>query len=117
MTPTSVHGARPLLGREPQLALVSARLTDVAASRGATILLSGEPGIGKTRLAEEVVTLGRERGFRSAWATAWQGDGAPPLWPWMQILRQLTGSDDVLSTFEAQSPAASPAASFAQSEA
>ena len=117
MTPGSLHGVRPLLGRESQLAVATARLADLDASRGATLLLTGEPGIGKTRLAEEVAALARERGYRSAWATAWQGEGAPPLWPWVQILRQLTGTEEMLSQFEAESPAASPAACFAQSEA
>ena len=96
---------------------MTARLVDLEASRGATLLLSGEPGIGKTRLAEEIVALGRERGFRSVWATAWQGEGAPPLWPWVQVLRQLAGSEDRLSEFVAESMGASPGACFAQSEA
>ena len=57
------------------------------------------------------------RGCRGAWATAWQGQVAPPLWPWVQVLRQLAGSEGMLSQFEAESPGASPAACFAQSEA
>ena len=117
VTDASLQRARPLLGRESQLAVATARLADLDASRGAMLLLTGEPGIGKTRLAEEVVALARERGYRSAWATAWQGEGAPPLWPWVQILRQLAGSEEMLSQFVAESPAASPAACFAQSEA
>ena len=110
MAPGSLHGVRPLLGRESQLAVVAARLADLDASQGAMLLLTGEPGIGKTRLAEEVVALARERGYRSAWATAWQGEGAPPLWPWVQILRQLAGTEEMLGQFEAESPAASSTA-------
>jgi predicted ATPase len=117
MAPGSLRGVRALLGRESQLAVATARLADLDASRGATLLLTGEPGIGKTRLAEEVAALARERGYRSVWSTAWQGEGAPPLWPWVQILRQLALTEEILSQFEADSPAASPAACFAQSEA
>jgi tetratricopeptide (TPR) repeat protein len=117
MTHGSVEGARPLLGRQSQLTVATAHLADLDARRGAMLLLSGDPGIGKTRLAEEVVALARQRGFRNAWATAWQGEGAPPLWPWVQVLRQLAGSEDTLSQFVAESVGASPAACFAQSEA
>ena len=117
MAHASAQAVRPLLGRESQLAVATARLADLDGRRGALLLLSGEPGIGKTRLAEEVVGLARERGFRTAWATAWQGEGAPPLWPWVQILRQLAGSEEMLGQFVAESPAASAAACFAQSEA
>lgn len=81
------------------------------------LLLVGEPGIGKTRLAAEVVGLARERGARTVWATAWRGDGAPPLWPWVQILRQLTGSATALDQPPPESPTASSAARFAQFEA
>jgi hypothetical protein len=105
------------VGREPQLAVAATHVADLDGSRGGLLLLSGVAGIGKTRLAEEVVALARDRGAGSAWATSWQGDGAPPLWLWVQILRQLAGSDAALDQFVAQSPAASPAALFAQSEA
>ena len=64
-----------------------------------------------------MLALARVRGWRGAWATAWQGDGAPPLWPWVQVLRQIAGSDEVLGGFESESPTASPAAVFAQSDA
>ncbi len=80
-------------------------------------MLTGEPGIGKTRLAEELVARGRAGGARAAWATAWQGDGAPPLWPWVQILRELAGSDQTLGDFVVGSRGASSAAVFAQFEA
>ena len=117
MQPSSQNPTRQIVGRDAQLAVVAAHLADLDRSRGGLVLLTGEPGIGKTRLAEEIVRLGRERGARPAWATAWQGDGAPPLWPWVQVLRQLAGSEETLAQFVAESPGASPAARFAQSEA
>ena len=104
-------------GRVSQLAVAVGCLDDLDRSRGALLLLTGEAGIGKTRLAEEVLALARVRGWRGVWATAWQGDGAPPLWPWVQVLRQIAGSDQVLGGFAAESPTASAAAVFAQSDA
>ena len=45
----------PLLGRETELARLCDGLTDLRRGRGRTCLLRGEPGIGKTRLAQELV--------------------------------------------------------------
>jgi tetratricopeptide (TPR) repeat protein len=109
-----VNPTRQLVGRAAQLAVAEVRLDDLARSSGSLLLLVGEAGIGKTRLAEEVVGLARGRGARAAWATAWQGDGAPPLWPWAEILRQLTGSAGALDQPPPETPTASSAARFAQ---
>jgi predicted ATPase len=108
---------RGLIGRGAQLELIGSQLAGLDESRGALVLLSGEPGIGKTRLAEETLARGRALGARTAWTTAWQGVGAPPLWPWADILRQLAGSDHALARFSAESPGASAAAQFAQATA
>jgi tetratricopeptide (TPR) repeat protein len=50
-------------------------------------LLAGEPGIGKSRLADEIADRARERGFRVAWGRCWEAGGAPAYWPWVQSLR------------------------------
>ena len=99
-----MYAPRRLVGREAQLALIGSHLAAMDQSRGTLLLFSGEPGIGKTRLAEEIVALARAGGAGTAWTTAWQGEGAPPLWPWVQILRQLAGSDHALGDFVAESP-------------
>jgi hypothetical protein len=112
-----LHAARRLVGRDALLVQIGSRLADLDESRGALVLLTGEAGIGKTRLAEEIATRARASGARVAWATCWQGEGAPPLWPWVQILRQLVGSEQVLRQVRAALPGASAAAQFAQSEA
>src|SRR5262245_53512439 len=94
-------GGRGLVGRGAHVALIASQLAGLEESRGGLVLLSGEPGIGKTRLAEEALARARALGTRAAWTTAWQGEGAPPLWPWADILRQLAGSDRALAHFSA----------------
>jgi DNA-binding CsgD family transcriptional regulator len=53
------------------------------------VVLTGEPGVGKTRLAR----AGTERavGTTVSWGACRESEGAPPLWPWMQVLRHLGG--------------------------
>jgi tetratricopeptide (TPR) repeat protein len=79
----------PLVGRDRELAAVAARLDTAAAGRGGAVLVSGEPGIGKTRFLEQAVTLATERGFATAWGRAWEVGSAPPYWPWIEALREL----------------------------
>jgi class 3 adenylate cyclase/tetratricopeptide (TPR) repeat protein len=56
---------RPLVGRRAELAQASALIDSVASTRsGAVVVLRGEPGIGKSRLAEELFGLATARGFR-----------------------------------------------------
>lgn len=57
--------------------------------RGGVWFVTGEPGIGKSRLAEEAATLGREHGMRTFWGRCWEAGGAPAYWPWIQVLRGL----------------------------
>ena len=53
------------------------------------MLLAGEPGVGKTRLAR----AGTERaaGAMVSWGACRESENAPPLWPWLQVLRQVGG--------------------------
>jgi DNA-binding SARP family transcriptional activator len=80
-------GEWPLVGREAQLAAFEATLAGASAGRGRVVLVAGEPGIGKTRLAEEVARRAAAGGFGVAWGRCHEGQGAPPFWPWVQVLR------------------------------
>jgi len=82
------------VGRERELQELLQGLDDAASGRGRLILLAGEPGIGKSRLADELATLARERGTRVLWGKCWDGAGAPAYWPWVQVLRAYLRSSD-----------------------
>ncbi len=78
-----------MLGRERELEQLTGGLGVLAAGRGRLYLLTGEAGIGKTRLADELCQRATARGARCAWGAAWDGGGAPAYWPWIQVLRSL----------------------------
>jgi eukaryotic-like serine/threonine-protein kinase len=77
----------PFVGREAELAALTADLEAAAGGRGGVVLVAGEPGIGKTRLAEELATQATARGALVLWGRCWEGEGAPAFWPWIQVVR------------------------------
>ncbi|HEU4354502.1 MAG TPA: AAA family ATPase, partial [Actinomycetota bacterium] len=93
--------AGTLIGRERELAELAAGLQDAMDGRGGVFLVSGEPGIGKTELADRLASDAHERGAQVAWGRCWDGDGAPPFWPWAQIVRSLAAEqgDEALRAF------------------
>jgi predicted ATPase len=60
---------------------------------GRLVVLTGPPGIGKTRLAQELADGARRDGQRVLWGRAVGEQGAPPLWPWRRILAAVGGAD------------------------
>lgn len=54
-------------------------------------LVTGEAGIGKTRLVREVADRATAAGHRVLWGQCWDEAGTPPFWPWTQVVRQLRG--------------------------
>jgi DNA-binding SARP family transcriptional activator len=81
--------SRSFVGRERELAELAAGLDEAAAGNGRLFLLGGEPGIGKSRLAEEIADRAREREMRVLWGRCWEAGGAPAHWPWVQSLRSV----------------------------
>jgi hypothetical protein len=76
-----------MVGREAQLAAVLEQLDQADAASPAFVALVGEPGIGKSRLAAELAARAGGRGAAVLLGRCSQDDGAPPLWPWLQVLR------------------------------
>ncbi len=78
---------RLFVGRERELEELSTALLDARDGRGRLFLLVGEPGIGKTRLADELAQRAVAGGARVLWGRCWESGGAPAYWPWTQVLR------------------------------
>ncbi|GAB3441724.1 hypothetical protein GCM10027517_18070 [Phycicoccus ginsengisoli] len=93
--PARIHGVVPslpdwpLVGRSEQLAELVAALDRADSGTPTLAALVGEPGIGKSRLAAELAAVAVERGVTVLLGRCSQDDGAPPLWPWQQVLRGL----------------------------
>src|SRR5262245_14009945 len=75
------------VGREAELDVLVSGLDGALAGRGGLYLLVGEPGIGKSRLGEELIRVARPRGFHVLVGRCWEAGGAPAYWPWVQALR------------------------------
>ena len=60
-----------------------AALEETIAGRGRLAMLVGEPGIGKTRTAQELAAYAETRGTQVLWGRCYEEDGAPPYWPWV----------------------------------
>ena len=82
------------VGRERTLARLERALDAALAGRGGLVLLAGEPGIGKTRTAEELARKANERGAQVLLGRCFEGEGAPVFWPWVQVLRGLAAATD-----------------------
>ena len=84
------------VGRAEVLAGLGEALEEVSRGRGRIVLLTGEPGIGKTRTAEELVRGASTAGNPPLVLTGWCASqpGAEPYWPWLRILRGLVDAVD-----------------------
>jgi tetratricopeptide (TPR) repeat protein len=69
------------------MADLTAALDDAVAGKGHVFLVGGEPGIGKSRLADEAAEIATRQGLRVVWGRCWEAGGAPSYWPWVQALR------------------------------
>lgn len=82
-----------LVGRKRELAEARAAIEAALAGTGGLVVVTGEAGIGKTRLVDEVT---RRLAARTLWGACWSGPGTPAFWPWTTVLRDgaaVTGLD------------------------
>jgi DNA-binding SARP family transcriptional activator len=83
------QASAPLLGRDAELGLLEAGLEDALSGRGRLFVVVGATGAGKTKLADEIASLAKQRGARILWGRGWSGGGAPAYWPWKQAFRDV----------------------------
>ncbi|MBW3576194.1 MAG: AAA family ATPase [Actinobacteria bacterium] len=67
VAPTTVRADVPLVGRDPERGVLLDRLEHALSGRGSTVLIEGEPGIGKSRLVAEFGDDAEWRGFSVLW--------------------------------------------------
>jgi DNA-binding SARP family transcriptional activator len=76
-----------VFNRRPELDYLQRAFDALHADRGQIVLLAGEPGIGKTRLAETLAHFANLNGATVLWARCHEAVGTPAFWPWLQIVR------------------------------
>jgi tetratricopeptide (TPR) repeat protein len=83
-----IQGA--FIGRDRELGEILSGLDGAFRGEGSVLLVTGEPGIGKTTLAERVAGHAAEKGARVVWSRSWDGGGTAPYWTWAQVIRTLS---------------------------
>src|ERR1700730_11712398 len=75
------------VGRQRELEVLKGAFEQACAGYGRIVMLAGEPGIGKTRTAQELAGHAAQRDATVLWGRCHEESGAPPYWPWVQIIR------------------------------
>lgn len=91
---TGLSGSN-LVGRGRDLEALVGYLDETVAGRGRVVVVSGEAGMGKTRLCEELASVAGSRGVGLAWTACSETGELPALWPVKQLLAQLGTSPPV----------------------
>ena len=78
----------PLVGRDAELERLRQRLLTAVRGQGGVLLVTGEAGIGKSRLLHELMTAALARGARVLVGRAFESEQILPFRPWVEALRQ-----------------------------
>ena len=82
------------VGRQREMGELKACLEDALSGRGRLVTLVGEPGIGKTRTAQELATYAGLRSAQVLWGRCYEEQGIPPYWTWVQAIRSYVRERD-----------------------
>jgi hypothetical protein len=82
-------------GRESDLGALTAALEQTRAGRGRLVAVTGDAGIGKTRLVEELARRSALPSNRFFWGRCSEQAGAPSYWPWSRMLRAFAAAHGI----------------------
>ncbi|MBC8504943.1 MAG: AAA family ATPase [Anaerolineales bacterium] len=83
------------VGRGAEIDQFTRRLTQAAAGQGQIVLITGEAGIGKSRLVQETAVLAHRQGFHLLNAHCYQVEQTMPHQPLVDLIRQVMACDDL----------------------
>src|SRR5258708_17546042 len=86
--------AAAFVGRSHESEELIAGFAPTLQGHGQVFLICGEPGIGKTRIADEISDIARARRMRVLWGRCWEAGDSPPHWPWKEVLRECIGDPE-----------------------
>jgi class 3 adenylate cyclase/tetratricopeptide (TPR) repeat protein len=76
------------VGRDEEMHRLLGSLDEAMAGRARLSLVVGDAGMGKSRIASELATHAqRRRHALVLWGRCYEHEGAPPYWPWTQVIR------------------------------
>src|SRR3989449_3532348 len=86
------RGLTPFVGREEESARLRELLEEAMHGQGSLVLVGGEPGVGKTRLASELAVYASDRGVQVLNGRAYETEGMPPYLPFTEPLSRYVRS-------------------------
>lgn len=98
-------GADLVVGRTRELAVLAGLEVALDQGRSATVVVTGEPGSGKSALLGRVADRGTSGGAAVAWGRCREVAQAQVLWSWSQILQHLAAVDGGTDGGTASDPA------------
>ena len=83
-------GARrtPFVGRDDERAELGCWLDRAVRGRGGLVLVGGEPGVGKTRLVEQLLDTAQQQGCLTLTGRCYEIEGTAPFIPFVEIIEQ-----------------------------
>jgi len=82
------------IGRKRELEVLLAAMERARSGQPSIVLLAGEPGIGKTSTALEISRQAEQCDVLALWGRCSEELGAPPYWPWIQLIRRFVAQQD-----------------------